>query len=193
MKLTAALLGFFTVGIFTTAYGQAINFGYGATNTGTETMPFTFTFPMPANELPINLAPGTYDVTSTFGITLTASPGDTAEFSLAPDTSFYMTPTINGVNVASVDIGTTPETTTTTEEFSFPAETSTFTLTSTGTVMSVTTTFDLSPGDSASFSGSFLVTSAPEPRSLVLGGIALVAFALMATRLRRSRGAVEVK
>jgi hypothetical protein len=53
--------------------------------------------------------------------------------------------------------------------------------------MSVTTDFDLSPGDSASFSGSFVVQTVPEPASLVLGLTAMGAFALLIFRSRRVR------
>jgi hypothetical protein len=154
----------------------AVNFAYGVTNSGSTVEEFTNTFPTPA--LTINLPPGTYDVSATFGITLTAAPGDTAVFSLPTDATSYMKSFINGQD-AGVDIGT--------EVFSFAPVSSQYVLTSTGTTMSVTTDFDLSPGDSASFSGSFVVQTVPEPASLVLGLTAMGAFALLIFRSRRVR------
>jgi hypothetical protein len=163
----------------------AVNFAYGVTNSGSTVEEFTNTFPSPV--LTINLPPGTYDVSATFGITLTAAPGDTAVFSLPTDASSYMKSFINGQD-AGVDIGTATETTSGgTEVFSFAPVSSQYVLTSTGTTMSVTTDFDLSPGDSASFSGSFVVQTVPEPASLVLGLTAMGAFALLIFRSRRVR------
>ncbi len=113
---------------------------------------YSFTFPMPSQSLAVNLP-----VAATFGITLTAAEGDTAVFSLAPGQTSFMQSSIDGKDVG-IDVGSATETVDNgTEVFSFPSSSTDITLTSTGTSMSVTTTFDLSPGDSASFSGSFVI------------------------------------
>ena len=194
--------------IYTTAIGTtgqsglvidadpSINYGFGVTNDGSTTQKYTFTFPMPSMALAVNLPPGTYAVSASFGDTLTAAPGDTAQFSLDSGTTTYQQSFINGSD-AGVDIVVpavdNPETVTApsgsanTGVFGFTNSTGTLTLSSTGTAMSITTTFDLSPGDSASFSGSFVVTATPEPASFGLGLLALVAFAGLVIRARRSR------
>jgi PEP-CTERM motif len=174
----------------------SINYGFGVTNNGTTTQKYTFTFPMPSLALAVNLPAGTYTVSASFGDTLTAAPGDTAQFSLDGATTTYQQSFIDGSN-AGVDIvvpaGQNPETVTApsngtnTGVFSFTNSTGTFTVASTGTAMSVTTTFDLSPGDSASFSGSFVVEAVPEPASVGLGLLALGAFAGLVIRARRTR------
>jgi hypothetical protein len=174
----------------------SINYGFGVTNNGTTTQTYTFTFPMPSLALAVNLPAGTYTVSASFGDTLTAAPGDTAQFSLDGGTTTYQQSFIDssdaGVDIV-VPVGENPETVTApsggtnTGVFSFTNSTGTFTLASTGTTMSVTTTFDLSPGDSASFSGSFVVQSTPEPASVGLGLLALGAFAGLVIRARRSR------
>jgi len=174
----------------------SINYGFGVTNNGTATQTYTFTFPMPALALAVNLPPGTYTVSASFGDTLTAAPGDTAHFSLSSGMTTYQQSFINGTN-AGVDIvvpgADSPETvtappgTTNTGVYGFTTSTSTLTLVSTGTTMSITTTFDLSPGDSASFSGSFVVTATPEPSSVALGLMAALGFASLAARARQRR------
>ncbi len=173
----------------------SINYGFGVTNTGSTTVTYSFTFPMPAMALAVNLPAGQYNVSASFGNTLTPAPGDTAQFSLAPGSTTYQQSFINGLD-AGVDIvvppGENPETFAAspgafTGVDSFAPSTGTYTLTTTGTTMSVTTTFDLSPGDSASFSGSFIVTAAPEPSSAALSLVAAFGLAVLAIRARRRR------
>jgi hypothetical protein len=172
----------------------SINFGFGVSNTGSVTQQYSFTFPMPAAALSVNLPPGLYNVSATFGNTLTASPGDTAVFSLPDGSTSYMQSFINSLD-AGVDIASgtdNPEqevggSSGNTQTFSFSPSTGQFLVSSTGTTMSVTTTFDLSPGDSASFSGSFTVTATPEPSTLALGLMAALGFAAMAVRSRYRR------
>ncbi len=56
----------------------SIVFGFGVTNdgaAGTAPTKYTFTFPMPAMALAVNLPAGTYNVSATFGDTLTANAG----------------------------------------------------------------------------------------------------------------------
>jgi hypothetical protein len=172
----------------------SINFGFGVSNTGTTTQQYTFTFPMPAAALAVNLPPGLYNVSATFGDTLTASPGDTAVFSLPSGTTSYEQSFINSQD-AGVDINSSannPEvvvggTDGNTQTFSFTKSLGQELLSSTGTTMSVTTTFDLTPGDSASFSGSFTVmtvSATPEPSSVALGLVAVLGFAVLAIRAR---------
>jgi hypothetical protein len=143
---------------------------------------------MPSGSLAINLPAGTYNVASTFGITLTSGDSDTAVFSLPGGTADYMQSSINGQD-AGVDVGSATESVTGgTEVFDFPGASSPYTLNSTGTSMSVTTTFDLTPGDSASFSGSFQIQAVPEPASVAFGLIAVGAFAgLVLVRTRRAQ------
>jgi hypothetical protein len=181
----------------------SINYGFGVTNTGTTTMKYTFTFPMPTMALAVNLPAGTYAVSASFGDTLTPAPGDTAQFSLASGFSTYQQSFINGTDAgvdivvptgplpspqgSSLESDTSPSDGTNTEVFSFPNSTGTYTLSSTGTTMSVTTTFDLSAGDSASFSGSFVVVATPEPSSVALSLLAVLGFAGLVIRARRQR------
>jgi len=165
----------------------SINFGFGVTNDTSTVQTYSFTFPMPSNSLSVNLPPGTYSVASTFGITLTAGSGDTAKFSLPAGITSYMQSFINGKD-AGVDVGSATETVSNgTEVFNFPGASTDDVLTSTGTSMSVTTTFDLTPGDSASFSGSFVVQAVPEPSSVALGLIALGACVVLVARSRRAQ------
>ncbi len=74
----------------------SINYGFGVTNGGTATQTYTFTFPMPTMALAVNLPPGTYNVSASFGDTLTASPGDTAQFSLHSGTTTYQQSLVDG-------------------------------------------------------------------------------------------------
>ncbi len=172
----------------------SINFGFGVTNTGTTAQQYTFTFPMPATALAVNLPPGLYNVSATFGDTLTAGAGDTATFSLPAGSTTYEQSFINGLD-ANVDIASgtnNPEVvvggdTGNTQTFSFSTSTEQELLNSTGTTMSVTTTFDLTPGDSASFSGSFTVSAVPEPPSVGLALAGVLGFVILRLRARYRR------
>jgi hypothetical protein len=190
MKLTTIILGLALAGIVTTsAHATALaslNFANGITNTSSTVEEFSFTFP-PTVPQPINLPAGTYDVSASFGITLTGVD-DTATVSLPGDALAYMVSSINGVD-AGVDIGTATETVTNdTEVFKFTPVTGQFTSGSALTSIDDVIKFDLSPGDSASFSGSFQISAVPEPSSVALSLIAVGAFAgLVVIRARRSR------
>jgi len=192
MKSLSIILGLALAGISTLAHAAndpSINFGYGITNTTSSVKTYTFGFPMPTGALAINLPAGDYEILASFGLTLTPAAGDTATISLPTGFNNYFTTYINGVDTGA-DIGTVTETASSgTEVFSFPAVTMPYTLTTTGVSMEALTTFNLSPGDSASFSGSFqIVQLVPEPGSIALGLLGVGAFAgLVIIRRRQSK------
>ncbi len=192
MKPILIILGLALAGIAATAKADpnnpSINFGYGITNTTSSVETYTFGFPMPTGALAINLPAGTYDISASFGLTLTPAPGDTETFSLPNGASNFLTTYINGQNTG-LGIGTVTETASNgTEVFSFAPVSEQYVLTTTGLSMETLTTFNLSPGDSASFSGSFEITQVvPEPGSLALGVLAVGAFAGLVIRRRQAQ------
>ncbi len=189
MKSKAIILGLVLVGAITTAEAAPLAtipvFGadYNAQSTSQD-YPSTF----PKTPLTLDLAPGTYDLTSTFGITLSSGGDDTATFSLPAGTTAYMQTSINGTVDTALNIGSATETVTDgTQVFSFDPATTTFTTSGGETTFEVTTDFNLSAGDIASYTGNFQITAVPEPASVALGLMAIGAFAVLVIRSRRAQ------
>jgi hypothetical protein len=190
MKLITTILGLGLAGLFTLAHGQTLNYAGGASTPSGGSAPTLESFT--ATPLVFDLGPGTYDVSASFGFTLTAPSGGAATISLPGGVADYMTTTINGVD-SGADIGTMSETnnaggSTIVIPFSAVSGNTLVLTVPTEITMGIATDFDLSPGASASFSESFQIQAAPEPSSVALSVIAFGAFAaLVVIRARRSR------
>lgn len=170
-----------------------LNYGFGLFNDTGTTQTYTVSFPTISGSftpLSINLAPGTYSVSETFGVTLTDGAGDGATFSQVDPSTPFEHGYVNSTDVLDMGTGTltipagAPANQETQTFFFTGVSDPSYLLLAQGTTMNITTTFQLSPGDSASFSGSFIIEAAPEPSSLALGAIALGAFVVVA-RMRR--------
>jgi hypothetical protein len=162
-----------------------VSYGLGVTNNSSSTMPYTFTFVTPTV-----LAPGQYAVSASVSGSLTDGGSDGV--TVSPPASGAIQQSFIGTaagNDAGVDLLTS--TITAPDEASsdpIPKATasSTYTLGSTASQISVTTAFNLSAGDSATFSGRFDVNAVPEPSSIGLGLICTVIFGFLAIRRRRN-------
>jgi hypothetical protein len=171
----------------------SINYGYGVYNGTGSTQTYTISFPQVSGSfspLAINLAPGLYNVKASLGVTLTDGQGDGASFSQVGGTA-YQQNLLNSTDIMDIGSGTlsVPSgASNPSQTFSFPAVTNpAYALGFPATTMSITDTFQLSPGDSASFSGSFTINAVPEPSSVVMGLMAAGAFAFLVVRSRGTR------
>jgi hypothetical protein len=161
----------------------SLNYGFGVANNTNTTQTYTLSFPQQygSSPLAVNLPTGTYDVTASLAVTLSESDHNGATFSQSGSIPFQLDLLNQGSpgQTDVIDIGTGTLTipsgsvSNQSQTFSFTeVENPSYYLASTGTTMSITTTFQLSPGDSASFSGSYTITAAPEPSGVSLGLLA---------------------
>jgi MYXO-CTERM domain-containing protein len=161
-------------------------YSFSVQNTSTVTMPYTATIPV----VPAVLPSGPYLVSSSLGVTLTdANPSAAVWISPVPAGPGTVQQGLIGGNDAGVDLDSITVSnssfgSTTTTNFS--AGPKTYTLGSSATDISMTESFDLSPGASVGLSGFFNVETVPEPSAWVLGALALLAFGVI--RARRARG-----
>lgn len=157
-----------------------IFYSYSVQNTGTSTILYTASIPAVPSALPA----GSYQVTSSLGISLTdANPGSAV--SISPASGSIQQGLIGGSD-AGVDLGLSTVTNGTfgaTISTTYSGGPSLYTTTGPSSNISVTESFDLSPGASVGLSGFFNVEAAPEPSSWCLGIVALLAFAVV-RRLR---------
>jgi len=164
-----------------------VHYAIGVTNADGATgyTPYTFTFTTPTT-----LAAGIYDVSSSLAGSLTA--GASTEVTLQPPSSGtgYVQQSFIGSNDAGVDLlntSVTPAWSPFSQPFGPYSASGTYNLGASVTQISVTTAFGLSNSDSASLSGRFDVTAAPEPSSVAMGFMAIGAFIGLIVRARRSR------
>jgi hypothetical protein len=190
LTVTNALLSYNT--------DPSLNYGYGVYNGSGTVQTYTLTFPLSTSgvvvPLSINLAPGTYDATVSLGVTLTDGGGDGATFSQVGTTPFETgvlnyntTSQVNVIGIGTGPLTIAPGASNPSQTFTFsPVDDPNFQLTTQGSTMDITTTFELSPGDSASFSGSFKINAVPEPASLSFGLLAAGAMGALLVLRRRS-------
>jgi hypothetical protein len=160
-----------------------VSYGFGVTNTGTTTQTFTFTFP--TTPLTVNLPAGLYTVSGSLSGSVSDGADDGVVVSNLLQKSF-----VDSTD-AGVDVGSSTPLTFSGGAFSAPFgpfnavhNTTAFPAISN---ISVQTSFDLSPGDSISFSGNFTIVAAPEPSGVGLGAVAALALIGLGLRTRRPR------
>jgi len=172
----------------------SITYGYGVYNGTGSTQTYSIVFPQVSGNsspLAVNLPPGLYSVKASLAVTVTDDGNlDGATFSQVNSSTPYQQDLLNSTDVINIGTGTLniPSGTVDSETFPFTSVSNpAYSLGSTATTMSILTSFDLSAGVSASFSGSFTITAVPEPSSFGFALIAAGAFGLLVVCARRSR------
>ena len=163
-----------------------VQYGVGVTNDDSATgfTPHTFTYTTNTA-----LAAGLYSVSASLSGSLT--DGGSNGTTLEPSSAFpYVQQSLIGANDAGVDLLNTPITTPwaggTSQGFTVPGASGTYTLAAPVTQISIQTNFQLSDNDTATLSGRFDVNAVPEPASLPLALIAMGTLAILVVRARRS-------
>jgi hypothetical protein len=164
-----------------------IHYALGVSNDTDTIQTYTFTFSLPLTTALV--AGQQVTVSSSVSGSVADGDGNGVVLGLALNTPYIQQAYI-GTTDAGVDLLNQPLTFSTTDTMSFgPAptlpNTTTETVTSPANSIQVVTSFTLTPNDSASLSGKFVVTVVPEPsdNALLLAGLG----ALMVAVLRRRR------
>jgi len=161
-----------------------VSYGVGVTNTSSSFTPYTFTF-----TTPVAIAAGAFNYSASVAGSITDGGNDGATILTPAGGGAIQTAFIASSTQSSTVVGLLNSTITAPDSaFSDPIPTASASGTGNvafnATEIGITTAFQLSAGDSATFSGRLDVEAAPEPNSFALGGLCALLFGALALRSR---------